>query len=83
MDGIECADNRGKSRSLLDANVDKVGRYNLKGEVESMCFEMADRSVVASKSELMKAGNSLEGKIRMSIRARKKTQSHNLLTTAF
>ncbi|WP_307446124.1 MULTISPECIES: hypothetical protein [unclassified Paenibacillus] len=48
-----------------------------------MCFEMADRSVVASKSELMKAGNSLEGKIRMSIRARKKTQSHNLLTTAF
>lgn len=45
-----------------------------------MGCEMADRSVVASKSEPMKAGNSLEGKTRMSMRARKKTQSHNLLS---
>lgn len=41
---------------------------------------MADRSVVANKSEPMKAGNSLEGKTWMSMRARKKTQSHNLLS---
>jgi hypothetical protein len=42
---------------------------------------MAVRSVVANKSEPMKAGNSLEGKTWMSMRARKKkiTQSHNLL----
>jgi hypothetical protein len=44
-----------------------------------MGCEMADRSVVAIKFEPMKAGNSLEGKTRMSMRARKKTQSHNLL----
>jgi hypothetical protein len=46
-----------------------------------MGCEMADRSVVASKSEPMKAGNSLEEKTRMSMRTRgkKKTQSHNLL----
>jgi hypothetical protein len=44
-----------------------------------MGCEMADGSVVASKSEPMKAGNSLEEKTRMSMRTRKKTQSHNLL----
>jgi hypothetical protein len=45
-----------------------------------MGCEMADRPVVVSKSEPMKAGNSLEDKTRMSMRTRKKkTQSHNLL----
>jgi hypothetical protein len=70
MDGRECADNRGKSRSLPDANANKVGEYNLKGKANPMGCEMADCSVVASKSEPMKAGNSVEGKTWMSMRKR-------------
>jgi hypothetical protein len=38
------------------------------GKAKSMGCEMADRSVVASKSEPMKAGNSVEDKTRMSMR---------------
>jgi hypothetical protein len=37
-----------------------------------MGCEMADSYVVVSKSDPMKAGKSLEGKTRMSMRARKK-----------
>lgn len=38
------------------------------GKAESMGCEMADRPVVARKSEPMKAGDSMEGKTRMSVR---------------
>jgi hypothetical protein len=47
-----------------------------------MGCEVADRSVVASKSEPMKAGNRLEDKTWMSMRkdvARSYAKSHNLL----
>ena len=42
--------------------------YNLKGKAEPMDLQVADCSVVVSKSEPMKAGNSMEGKTWMSMR---------------
>lgn len=41
--------------------------YNLKGKAEPMVLQVADCSVVVSKSEPMKAGNSLEGKTQMKV----------------
>jgi hypothetical protein len=41
--------------------------YNLKGKAEPMVLQVADCSVVVSKSEPMKAGNSMEEKTRMKV----------------
>ncbi len=50
--------------SLVDSSSQtrtRSGRYNPKGKAKSMGCEMADRSVVASKSKPMIAGNGPEG----------------------